>query len=103
MRCHPIIIFAFILLSCGCALPRVTKNNRKVVLNEYPRDIMAVRDYVFCNYIVNSWGITLDEEFYMNQDSIFSIFMSSFSRLQIDAVYKEGGGNYCDNYFRKDW
>jgi hypothetical protein len=91
----------FLLASCG--LPRYLKNRTKIVKAEYSRDTLVIRDFVFCNYLTNSWGITLDKDFFMDEDNVFDIFKTSFSKLNLNHNFISQGKNHCDDYFRDDW
>ncbi len=98
-----LIGYFLLLLLASCGLPRHIKNKTKIVKAEYSADTIVIKDFVFCNYLVNSWGITMKKEFFMDEDSVFNIFRTSFSKLSLNHKFISQGKNHCDDHFRKDW
>jgi len=96
-------LFVLFWMVTSCASPKYVKNKKRFVKEAYTDESIIIEDYVFCNYMVNSWGIRLDKEFPMNEDSVFDIFKRSFSKLNSSHTYFAESMNQCDDEFRKDW
>ena len=95
-----LILFLFLL---GCRDYRVT-NRRYSVVKNYSKSNICIQNYILCNNTRNVWNIVELEgkNLELNTDSVFNVFKSAISKLELDIIIKDFNNNYCTNSFHSN-
>lgn len=92
-----------LLLLAGCANPRFFQKREVVVQKEYAPEPLIIKDFVFYDDVVNAWGVSQKNSSQMNADSVFQIFRTSISKLDIPLSYDGDNRNKFDSSFHRNW
>ncbi len=106
-----VILFFLVVagLFFGCSSHQEMSNLRKITISNYSKkDTLHLRDYIFCY----STGYEDDQGFMYsprnrmsatNEDSIFNIFETSISKLELPLVILAKNQNRCDKSFHRNY
>jgi hypothetical protein len=86
----------------SCAVPAYIYRRHKVVQEVYREDTIVLGDNVFCSNIMGKWGYMRQLSLDVNEDSLFQVFQSSLSRLNLNLEFEKDYQNRCDSTFRFD-
>jgi hypothetical protein len=86
----------------SCALPTYKFKRHKLIQGAYTGDTIVLGDYVFCSNIIGNWGYMRKLSLHVNEDSLFQVFRSSLSRLNLNLEFEKDYQNRCDSTFRFD-
>jgi hypothetical protein len=92
-----------LLLLAGCANPRFIQKREAVVQTEYTHEPLIIKDFVFYDDVENAWGASQNSSSQMNADSVFQIFKTSISNLDIPLCYDGENRNKFDSSFHRNW
>jgi len=94
------LIFVVIL---GCGNPRYKYAKQSRIESYYARDPIVIADFIFCNNIVGPWDRIKDLPYYMNEDSVLTIFERSLMKLNQPISLDKRGANLCTPTLRRRW
>jgi len=100
-----LILCLSICFICSCKRYRFHNKQQHVINTRYEKgDTLLMSGYVLCNTLRNSYKLKKEQEFeeYINLDSIFDIFQSSLTKLNLPIKFSENK-NGCDSLFRANW
>jgi hypothetical protein len=99
------LISSIIILFTGCKAYRFDYKRQHIVVPNYnSADTLLLSGYVLCNSLRNDNKLNSEVDFGegVNLDSVFDIFKTSISKLNLPIKFYENE-NRCDSSFRANW